>query len=163
MSGNEFFNRIDALSTGERAVMKRNCGVMLDEADGKALITFYRCLPHSVPQWQEPYYFAVGCIACLWKEKGTVSLEECFAQLRDNSGSIEKRITTLLDMDWDNDGFFLTKLTRLIKMAASAGYKIDCEKLLNDLLWWNSDSRFVQKNWARKLYIRETTEKKEGE
>ena len=58
----------------------------------------------------------------------------------------------------------LTKLWRLIKLVRSKAIAIDCEDLLRDLIYWNSDSQRVQRKWARGLYGKsedEETERKE--
>ena len=61
-----FLKRVDALSTGNRVALKRSVGVMLSEADGKAIAAFYRCVTPAIPQWQEDRWFATACIKCLW-------------------------------------------------------------------------------------------------
>lgn len=60
----------------------------------------------------------------------------------------------LLDVPWDADGFMLTKLTRLIRLANSKGYAVDCQRLLEDLFYWNGDKQAVQRKWARALYTK---------
>ena len=40
-----FFDRLKMLGNGDRAALKRAAGIMLSEADGKAVAAFYRCLP----------------------------------------------------------------------------------------------------------------------
>ena len=37
-----FFSRLNSLGTGERATLRREAGIMLQEADSAALTTFYR-------------------------------------------------------------------------------------------------------------------------
>lgn len=156
MNEKEFIDSIFDLPNGDRAVLKRNCGVMLKDADGKALTVFYRCLPYDVPVWAEPYYFAAACFSCLWKTPGTEKLERCFSRMGRNSGTLEKRLTDLMDMTWDEDGFFLAKLSRTIKMAASAGYQVNCADLLKDLMGWNHNKRYVQRKWIKAFYMNQT-------
>ena len=162
MEFKDFFEKINQLSSGEKAALKRNCGVMLEKADGNAIIAFYKCMPYDVAKINEPYWFASACFACLFKEQGTQRLEQCFAVMKNDSQSLENRIAQLLDMNWDTYGYFLQKLTRLVKMVNQKGYKIDCESLLKDLLGWNNDAKYVQKRWARALYIREEKNEKEN-
>ena len=56
----QFFDRLDRLTNGERAALRREAGIMLQEADGTALTAFYRCLPASVDKWQEEKWLAVA-------------------------------------------------------------------------------------------------------
>lgn len=159
--GMAFFARLDALGTGERAALKRAVGTMLAEADGKALTVFYRCLPASVPEWEADRWFAAGCIACLWspEEQGSTPVEEMIRTLLKNgdlSDSTEHRVETLIDTPWDQDGFMLTKLCRLVKLVKQkSGVKVDCAALLQDLLEWNWESQKVQRKWARAIFAAE--------
>ena len=71
----------------------------------------------------------------------------------------------LLDLPWDEDGFLLTKLSRMVQLAKSKGYAVDCQKLLEDLLYWNGEKQTIQRKWARALYIKpeETQSESKGE
>ena len=65
-------------------------------------------------------------------------MEQVFYQLgrdQDISESVQHRLGALLDVPWDEDGFMLTKLTRLIRLASSKGYAVDCQRLLEDLFY----------------------------
>lgn len=148
----QFVDRLSELSKGERACLRRCAGKVLKEADGQAVLTFYRCLPYNVPVWQESRWFAAGCLACLWDDAGTMPIEGCFARMRKESDTIEGRISALLDMQWDEEGFLLSKIARLLKMARQKGFDIDCGILLNDLIYWNSENQFVQRKWAKAIY-----------
>ena len=67
---------------------------------------------------------------------------------------------------WSEDGFLLGKLARLIKLAKSKNYAVDCAALLIDLIYWNGLKQTVQLRWARSLYMRQQRENantKEGE
>ena len=66
---------------------------------------------------------------------------------RSKPTSTEKRFITLLDADEDQLPH------RLRQMVALLGEQpIDFEMLLNDLLYWNSDSKRTQNAWARDFY-----------
>ena len=54
----DFFAALQQCSTGERASLRRNCGKLLKDADGQAVVIFYRYVPRSIPAWQEDYWFA---------------------------------------------------------------------------------------------------------
>ena len=74
------------------------------------------------------------------------------AQLKLTSDSMEHRLAGLLDQRWEADGFFLGKLSRIIKLAKAKGIAIDCALLLEDLLYWNSSTQSVQREWAKAMY-----------
>lgn len=157
-----FFESLERCSNAERAVLRKNCGKKIGEADGQAMVIFYRCLPYDVPRWQEDRWFAAACFSCLWKpEARKQPIESVLAQLKQLSGSMEHRLAGLLDLPWDQDCFLLGKLAGTLKLAKSKGLAADCEKLLEDLLCWNSGSQSVQRKWAKAMYIEEYTKKQE--
>lgn len=162
MNTEKFFENLSNLSTGEKAALRRNAGIMLNDADGNAIIAFYKCLPYE-EKCKESVWFAVACIYCLSKDHGTVGIEECFAIMKNDSDSIRNRLAGLLDMKWDDDGFFISKLSRMVKMTLQKGYLFDCEALLKDLLYWEHPDRFVQKKWAKALFNVKPEEQAEGE
>lgn len=158
-----FFSRIRELGTGDRAALKRSAGIMLADADGKAVAAFYRCLPFGTRQWQEDRWFAVACLRCLWD--ADVGEGEPFEQIigrmiREEklSESTGHRAEVLLDTDWDEDGYMLTKLTRLVKLIRQKSDRepVDFAALLDDLLSWNKENQRVQRKWARSIFTNET-------
>lgn len=149
----DFFAALQQCSTGERASLRRNCGKLLKDADGQAVVIFYRYVPRSIPAWQEDYWFAAACFSCLWDgDAHFIPLEQALAQLKLTSDSMEHRLAGLLDQRWEADGFFLGKLSRIIKLAKAKGIAIDCALLLEDLLYWNSSTQSVQRKWAKAMY-----------
>ena len=121
--------------------------------DGQAVVIFYRYVPRSIPAWQEDYWFAAACFSCLWDgDTRFIPLEQALAQLKLTSDSMEHRLAGLLDQRWEADGFFLGKLSRIIKLAKAKGIAIDCALLLEDLLYWNSSTQSVQRKWAKAMY-----------
>lgn len=157
-----FLNRLKLLGNGDRAALKRAAGTMLAEADGKAVAAFYRCLPYGTPRWQEDRWFAVACLRCLWdadiqggqpfeKIVGRMLWEE---QLSESTGH---RVEVLLDTAWDEEGYMLTKLTRLIKLICQKSDRepVDFAALLEDLIFWNAENQSVQRKWARAIFINE--------
>ena len=154
-----FLVRLNSLGSGDRAALKRAVGTMLSEADGKAVAAFYRCLPHGIPQRQEDRWFAVACLRCLWDAEtaGGEPLEQIIGRMMKNeelSGSTGHRAEVLLDTAWDEDGYMLTKLTRLVKLIRQKSDRapIDFADLLGDLIGWNAENQFVQRKWARAIF-----------
>lgn len=158
-----YFRCIDELSKGSRAALKRKAGTMLSEADGKALVVFYQCLPYEIT-YRQDVWFAIGCMHCLWdaETRDRKPIEKAFSTMLHEesvSESVERRIISLLDMQWDDEGFFLAKLLRLMKLAKSRNVSVDCSLLLSDILSWDYEKRYVQHKWVRALY----TDGKKGE
>ena len=158
-----FFERMNSLGIGERAALKRSAGTMIQSGDGRAMKAFYRCMP-SVGGHNEDKWFAIACLRCLWdpgEEKGE-PIEAIISSLfrRDEfSESISHRVSTLLDTRWDQDGFMLSKLSRLVKMVRQkSGEMPDFPGLLEDLAYWNSDTQTVQRKWARTIFSFEKNE-----
>ena len=115
-----FLLRLANLGNGDRAALKRAVGIMLADADGKAVAAFYRCLPYGTPQWQEERWFAVACLRCLWDAnmEGGEPFERIVGRMireGELSDSTGHRVEALLDTTWDEDGYMLTKLARLVK------------------------------------------------
>lgn len=156
---NRFLLRLKTLGSGDRAALKRSAGTLLAETDGKAVAAFYRCVPHGTPQWQEDRWFAVACLRCLWdaETEGGEAFEKVIGrmiQAEELSDSTGHRAEVLLDTAWDEDGYLLTKLTRLVKLIRQKSDRapIDFAVLLEDLICWNAENQFVQRKWARTIF-----------
>ncbi|NOT63933.1 MAG: type I-E CRISPR-associated protein Cse2/CasB [Acidobacteria bacterium] len=63
-----------------------------------------------------------------------------------NSDSIEKRFVALLDAHSDDLPNHLRQVVGLLKANE---VKINWLQLLNDINWWDSDGRDVQRRWAK--------------
>ena len=158
-----FFDQLNKLGTGERAALRREAGIPIQQADGAALTTFFRCLPPVVDNRQEDKWFTIACLRCLWdpgetEEKPLPQLIAELLQRSELSDSTGHRIENLLDTRWDGDGYMLTKLARLVKLVKqkSGGTIIDFSGLLDDLIRWNFDTQPVQRKWARMIFTNET-------
>ncbi len=160
-----FFERLDQLGSGERAALRRAAGVTLPEAGSAALSAFYRCLPAYVGERMADRWFAVACLRCLWdsgRTEGT-PLEKLIAELLRSgalSDSTEHRVELILDTRWEQDGYLLTKLTRLVKLTRQKSDRvmIDFAALLEDLIFWNGAAQSVQRKWARAVFGKEIKE-----
>ena len=162
----EFIERISKLDRAERAALKRCSGSPLSEARGESLGVFYQCLPYGTPIYQEEVYFIVATLIARFK-----NLPE--AEWINNAGSEadlgwslritlrEKGVSTgrdakfkaLLDTRLENqDGSFHHKLHQLIRLVDSKEVPVNWLRLLNDLLFWNSHLKSVQKRWARNYF-----------
>ena len=151
---------------GGRAALKRAAGKNMANAGGNAMTAFYRL--YAIPKFQEEKCFAVVCMMCLWDAKEWEKAEPLIQGARrrvdaDSRSGFEKRLQTLLDLSWDEDGYFLAKICRLVKFCKSKEIVVDAASLLADLLNWEQESRFVQKRWVKEFYSYETKEKRRSE
>ena len=159
-----FFQRLNALDTGNRAALRRSAGVMLGEADGNAVTAFFRVLPAWVPEEQTERWFAAACLRCLWDagQESEAPLEKLIGYAMRSgelSDSMAHRVEVLMDTEWASDGFLLTKLTRLVKLLQRKTEMIpDVSQLLEDLLYWNGDKQTVQRRWARTIFTADEAE-----
>lgn len=163
----EFSNRLNRLGSGDRAALRRSAGDMLEHADGRALTVFYRCLPNNIPAYQEGKWFAVACLRCLWDagDEGSKSLPELLCNMRSQellSDSVVHRVEILMDTPWDQDGYMLKKLYRLIVLVRQKnGAILSFQELLADLLGWNWENQQIQRKWARTIFGTKLTVKGE--
>ena len=162
-SYHSFLKRLKMLGNGDRAALKRAAGIMLSDADGKAVAAFYRCLPYGTPQRKEDRWFAVACLRCLWDAdmEGGEPFEQIIGRLiREEklSDSTLHRAEVLLDTAWDEDGYMLTKLTRMVKLIRQKSDRtaVDFSAMLDDLIRWNNENQHVQRKWARAIFTNET-------
>ena len=109
---------------GRRAALKRAVGKTMVTAGGNALTAFYQL--HGIPKFplQEEKCFAVVCMMCLWDASRWEKAEPLIEGARrkvpaENREGFEKRLQALLDLSWDADGYFLSKLIRLVKFCKS--------------------------------------------
>ncbi|MBQ3681714.1 MAG: type I-E CRISPR-associated protein Cse2/CasB [Succinimonas sp.] len=159
-----FFSKIDSLSNGERATLRREAGIMLNHTSGRALAVFYKCKPVQVNK--EDVWFAIACLRCLWDagiSEGN-AIEKIISALinqEEISDSTAHRVELLLDTKWDSEGgYMLTKLVRLIKLIRQKSETmIDFNALLKDLLSWNNENQHVQRKWARTIFSKDSDSK----
>lgn len=104
-------------------------------------------------RWRRDTHYLVAALwAAHWREGRTGTAHTlaraCAAhQLDSGSASTERRFISLLDADREQLPH------RLRQMASLLGEQpIDFEVLLNDLLYWNSESKRTQNGWARDFY-----------
>ncbi len=153
--------------TGLRAVFRRNAGELLQTADGRAVTAFYRLYGGGlVSERNEDRCFFAVCAACLWKPEDWSKGEPLTVEARklnpDDMPTFEKRLRVLLDLTWDEDGYFAGKLCRLLKYCRSKNLVVDGKSLMKDLVSWDSDKRFVQKRWVRELYRGQDKDENDG-
>ena len=103
------------------------------------------------------------CLRCLWDAdmEGGEPFEQIIGRLiREEklSDSTLHRAEVLLDTAWDEDGYMLTKLTRMVKLIRQKSDRtaVNFSAMLDDLIRWNNENQYVQRKWARAIFTNET-------
>lgn len=156
---NKFFENLKGLRKEDEVNLKRSFNRNFSEVDMKFLCSFYKALPYEVKYKEFIWYFC----ACLYEYQGTENgktVPSIIRSLKDEN--INKRFSTLLHENLEEDSLFLYKLGQMIKLFIGEGYTVDIKRLLTDLLSWDNEQGYVQKNWAKEVYSNIITENMEG-
>ena len=152
-------SRLHQLTPGECAALRHEAGKCIADASAQALAVFYRIAPPKMNRHQQECWFTAMTLACLWKPEEAQVGGDFAVMLRKYArkqvtNRMEQKIHFLLDTSWEEDGYLAAKLTHLARMLRSDNRNImpDAEQLLNDLLNWNADSRYIQLRWAQRFY-----------
>jgi CRISPR type I-E-associated protein CasB/Cse2 len=123
--------------------------------------------------WREEVYYLVASLFALYPESTWPpgqdpgyqrNLGASFAQLEQTSNQgrqedgkqtspVERRFVALLNCHADNLQDHLRHAISLMK-STKPPIPVDWAVLLSDLVWWDSDSRRVQRQWARAFWGR---------
>lgn len=162
---NSLIDKLQRLTSGECAALRREAGKCLAETNAQALAIFYRIAPPELSRKQQECWFASITIACLWKVQEVQVGKEFPVMLREyarrqGTGGMDRRFRSLLDTQWEEDGYLTMKLCRLARMLRSDNRNVmpDIDRLLSDLMHWNYDNRSVQLRWARHFYQPDASE-----
>ncbi len=157
----EFVLKLSALDRGDLAILKRNTGNTIGESRG-AIKTFYRILPMELAgKYNEEIYFMVATLYGLNKYKfsGDFGLTMRLVKNKSGSDSVDKRMTILLDSDFDMvDGYqpgggeMAYRLRQCIRLADSKEVGVDWTQLIKDLKFWTHPSKNVKKRWANSYF-----------
>lgn len=145
----EFCAKLAKLDAGEKARFKRNAGHTLTESR-KVMGLFLNLLPHNLPRYQEPWYFLVATLYPLNPESGAGSLGTALRQARGESDSLDRRVEILLDAD---EAHLPYRLRQMVKFLYSKRVSINWPLFLKHLLAWNSEKRWVQRQWAEDYFV----------
>ena len=72
-----------------------------------------------------------------------------YARTEQNKNGLDKRVQVLLDSD---DGQLPFRLRQAVHLLQAQRITTNWQKMLEDLLKWNSPTRFVQREWARSYF-----------
>ena len=148
-----------ALNKGECIALKRSAGLMMDQASDKAVAAYYRVRnPENVSAYKDEIQFACLSMSCMWDNgMAKVPLQALLGKLCKESrvkGPVRKACLECLDNPWRRDGFLLKKIYSLVVMVKKEipGVMPDFERLADDLIRWNYDKRFIQRNWINQIF-----------
>jgi CRISPR system Cascade subunit CasB len=144
-----FINRLERLDPGGKAKLKRSAGEILGEA--REIAFFYSLLPGGVQEKQEETYFLAATLFPLAESGGSGDLGASLRRARTdkNAKGLDRRVQALLDAD---EAQLPYRLRRAIFFLRSNRVCVNWAHLLQDLLQWDSSTRFVQRQWARSYF-----------
>ena len=157
----QFIDRLQSLSTGDRTALKRSLGIALQEADAKAWAAFYRVYLRD-NSWDEDACFITACAVSAFHNCGGAAMELPYRlkEISADSAGAENKLLQLLDIPLKQNSYFAVKIGRILRLVLSKGKNVSFTTLLKDLRLWDHPNRFVQLRWARIFYgnsIEETT------
>jgi len=143
-----------------------------DQENRGALATLRRGLgypPGTVPEmysyvvpWVPTYrnaedsaFLLAALFAFHSQSGGQGTLGAAFARIATLSDSIEQRFVAVLNCHRDDLSHHLRHAVSLLR---SKDVPIDWKQLLRDVLAWDHDDRYVQRNWARDFWRSSTTD-----
>lgn len=158
------------LSAGERSALKRNAGTMMNVAGADAIEGFYRAIAARCSPYAEKAWFAAMCMQCLWRIEDHPRTRPFPEMLRakyqnpEATESSRKSCTGFMDISWDDDGFLLGKICKLVRAMRAEDSSVipDFETLADDLARWNNSDRYIQRKWLG-VICRNNNDEKENE
>ncbi len=149
------------LDTSERMALKAAAGMRMDEAPVRAVAAYYRArnAEEKTSRYKDEIRFACLCMNCGWdKDTAKKSFQELLASLCKDPAvgkTAKNRCLDMLDEPWRRDGCLLKKISSLAAMIRKhngPSVMPDFERLAEDLCRWNSDSKYIQRNWIEKIF-----------
>lgn len=146
----QFLEKLDQLDPSERGQLKRYAGFSLEQASS-AWRLFYRVLPRGVYPPQEPIYFLIAVLYTLAGSTPKGNLGDSLRAVRNprNASWLDNQVERLLNARFEELPYYLS---RLMGTLGSVGIRVNWSQLLKDVFLWTSDSKWVQKRWARAYY-----------
>ena len=121
----QFINRLQSLSTGDRTALKRSLGIALQEADAKAWAAFYRVYLRD-NSWDEDACFIAACAVSAFHNCGgpAMGLPYRLKEISADSAGAENKLLQLLDMTktWNEK-----LLQEALKLYTEQGYFSEAE------------------------------------
>jgi CRISPR system Cascade subunit CasB len=127
---------------GALAVLRRVLG-----RDAPSAEALRRIVPHLPPEERKHrwYFLVAGLFASHPATGGAGNMGDAFRHLGEHD-SAQKRFAALLDSDARD---LPHRLRQAVSLAKAKPVPIDWLRLLNDLLHWEHEARYVQQRWAQ--------------
>jgi len=156
-----FLERLENLTSGEKAALKRCIGLQLKDSRNEAIAAFYKTIPFNEIKMGREFEEKLFLLATLrafhrYPEKKEISFGTTLRLLKEAQGSksFDKKFYALIDSKISpDDGELAYRMAQIIRMSDSHGIKIFWRKLLDDLIVWGSETKTVQRNWARSYFV----------
>lgn len=125
--------------------LKRAVGRSIRNVDSATLTAFYSNV--NCPYELEEKAFYIACLLCEQGGNGSTELPAAWASYAKKKSLPHAKFTRLIDTPWSDTVAY--SLVRIIRRLTREGYSINLEKLMYDVVHWNSES--VKQQWARKI------------
>jgi CRISPR system Cascade subunit CasB len=101
--------------------------------------------------WHECLYMIAALFASHWDPRGRGNIGDTLRNVAGATGSesIEGRFLALLKAHRDD---LFDHLRHAVALARGKEVPIDWSRLLKDIIAWDSDARWVQRDWARSFW-----------
>lgn len=122
---------------------------------GRVPVETYKLLSFGITPWQEDVAIMLAPLFAYWHQgkdhphSFDGDLGKSFRQIRDQSGSMEKRFTALLGCHRDD---LSNHLRRIISLLKAGDIPVDWSQLLRDVSGWSHPDQYVQRKWARSFW-----------
>jgi CRISPR system Cascade subunit CasB len=159
-----FIAHLEALrDRGERGAL-----AALRRGAGSLPGTVAAMYPHILPwvprqRWTEDTAYLIGSLFALHPQpRGTGNLGRALSMIPGQTESLEKRFVALLNSHREDLPHHLRQAVSLLK-SSEIPVPLDWRQLLRDILHWDHEKRFVQREWAREFWQRKDEEAPESD
>ena len=111
-----------------------------------------RFLPTGPWHWLHDCHYIIAALFALHPEpRGRGNMGDTMRLVSDRSGgeSIEQRFVALLKCHRDD---LFDHLRHAVSLAKNKEVPVNWEQLFRDMRYWDGDSQWVQRNWARSFW-----------
>lgn len=126
---------------------------------GKHVVPFLGEMTQPDEEW---FYLTAALFASHPLSANNVSLGRAFRQIKDDSGSTEKRFLNLLAADPEQLRPLIRQAVALLAVSRRP-VGIDWKMLLEDLLRWDRSELPVQNRWARDFFYKPAAEEEDND
>ncbi len=160
-----FIHYLYSLAEGSRRGALAELRRGLSETPGTAPVMFpyvARWVPEAARyRWEEKVYYLTAALFAYYQSGGGRAAKQRIstgnlgdhcrraAQKKNQSASFEMRFSALLRANADDLPVLLRQMISLLK---SADVAINWDQVFHDLTRWNSESRYIQNQWAHSYW-----------